>query len=90
MATTLYGGGYKGNYSERRPFNNTTGYKVGQIRSGKMVTAIVPVTKTTFNIYTLPIEQKVNLVALVEGQKQREKGQLNTYLTGTATWKVEG
>ena len=88
MATTLYGGGYKGNYSERRPFTNTTGYEVGQIRSGNMVTAIVPVTKTTFNIYTVPITQKVNLVALVEGQARRENGQLNTYLTGYVTWKV--
>lgn len=69
-------------FKQRKPFVNKTGYEVGQIRSGMMVTAIVRYTDKQFKIYAVPATQTVKLDYLKAEQEKRESGCIDRYLTG--------
>ena len=70
------------NYNSPKPFKNITIYKVGQLRQGNLITAILRITDNQFGIYGYPITQPVKLDLCKEQQERREKGQMNVTVTG--------
>lgn len=75
-----------GQITERKPFTNKTGLVVGSIKiiDGKpyMVTAIVRVTHTTFDIYGMDPGKVLKLQEFKDFQERREDGQINVYIPG--------
>ena len=73
-------------YTERKPFKNTTSYQVGQIRTfggeNYVITAIGAINKTTLGIYAYPATQAIKLAEYKDLQARRERGQVNVYKPG--------
>lgn len=68
------------------PFVNSTSYQVGQIRNHNsekfVVSAILRVTDSQFQIYGVPFKADLKLKEFEKYQSQRESGRLNVYIPG--------
>ena len=70
------------NYNTPIKWTNKTNYKVGQIRSGQVITAILRITDNQFTIYSYPMNQTIKLDEYKKWQEQREKGAMNVNVPG--------
>ena len=76
-------------YNTPIKWTNKTNYKVGQIRSGQVITAILRITDNQFAIYSYPCQQTIKLDEYKKNQEQREKGAMNVNVPGRLLLMVD-